>query len=133
MLRSAREKDLVAKWREDCIGAEAGSPGTRLLEKCKRRWWPEVVAVGMRRGRQIHRGRLWYLMQLAGQGKRIILWAGARLVPSSSSFRKLANLMGDRLLVYSGGFLSSSRTACVLRSSCAAYLLFTPRTLFSVL
>ena len=57
---------------------------------------------------------MWYLTQLARQGKRIVSGAGARLVPSSSSFGKLANLMGDRLLVYSGGFLSSSRTACVL-------------------
>lgn len=36
----------------------------------------------------------------------------ARLVPRSSSFRKPANLMWPRLLVYSGGFLSSNRTAC---------------------
>ena len=45
------------------------------------------------RRREIPRGRLWYLMQLDQQGRRITTGAGATLVPSSSSFRKLASLL----------------------------------------
>lgn len=57
----------------------------------------KVVARGSDSGdgrrREIPRGRLWYLMQLDQQGRRITTGAGATIVPSSSSFRKLASLL----------------------------------------
>lgn len=93
------------------------------LEKCKGRWWPEAVTVGMGEAERFPRGRLWYLMQLDQQGRRLTTGAGGRLIPSSSSFRKLASLIFGRR------FLSSIRTACVLLVILGSISSFTPRIL----
>lgn len=102
------------------MGAKAGRPSRKLGEM-----QGKVVASdnGDGRGRESPRGRLWYLMQLDQQGRRLTTGAGGRLVPSSSSFRKLASL------VFGGRFLSSASTACVLLVILGSASSFTPRIL----
>lgn len=74
------------------MGPQAARPRRKLTE-IQGKVMARGSDSGNGRGREIPRGRLWYLMQLDQQGRRITTGAGARLVPSSSSFRKLASLL----------------------------------------
>ena len=97
------------------MGPQAARPRRKLTEM-----QGKAVARGSEsgngRGREIPRGRLWYLMQLDQQGRRITAGAGARLVPSSS-FRKLASL-----LFSVKGFFPVTRLPVSYWSSWAPYL-----------